>query len=319
MSPEREGRLPSSDIKIPTPLDIWRTRLEKAQGTGQLLRVTKGILSIWPGFSEKAATAAYFHTPWISHDGYLLRFDHIEHNHESLRIDRYIDPKTSEAESIHFHYKGKESEEGFEDLTYTRGVEMGGDALFDEESGQHAFIGQSDPPLVGEEALPKAKEIIGDILEKVIKEFRERKKDNQKVSYGRAFSIDPNFITVIPAGPYFHVGLDIDGVREGGIGLTQEFLEDETKLWSITLTLLNLKMEDFTRFQVYILYNGERYRSRETDIDDVQLRDERTSPLHFSKWINESGEELDLDSTVDIFSKLQFLIVDTKGKEDSKA
>lgn len=284
-----------------------RQILEKASCTGHLMRAAKGILSNWPGFTEKAATAAYLHTPWISIEDYLIRFDYVGYNNEALRIDKIIDRKTSEAESIQILYKGFESEEGFDGITYSKGIEMGGEPFYDEETRQTSFIGESSEPLVGEDALPKAKEILGEILDKIIEEFEKKEKGTFEVSLGTPFSLDRNFVT--KRGPeYSDVKLDIDGARDGVITITQIFMQDESKLWEFHFTIKDLTEEDFNRYEVFILYNGKKYKATETDIDEVSLKRDGESHVHFFNWVDESGEELELDSNVDIFSQIKFLI-----------
>jgi len=138
--------------------------LEKARSTGHLLRIAKGILATWSGFSEKAGVASYLHTPWISHGGFLIRSDYLGYNNESLLIAKIIDPKTSEAESVQIVYRGLESEQGFGGVSFVKGKEMTGEEFYDEESGEKSYVGEYSDPLVGEDALPKAKEILRDIL-----------------------------------------------------------------------------------------------------------------------------------------------------------
>lgn len=317
MSPEREKRMvPVQEIKVPSPYDVWRLRLEKVRSTGQLLRTAKGILRTWPPFMEQAGTASLFHIPWITVGNFMIRFDYLGYNNESLRIDRVTDFKTSNGESVEIPYKGWDSEEGFEDLTYIQTVEMGGEELRDEVTGQTFYIGEPlDIPRFGQNALPKAKEILGDILDNVTDEFQRKEKDKMQVSFGAPIPLDPNYLT--KRSGYFDMGFNLNGAFNGVITLAQQFHPDGSKIWSISLTLKDLVKRDFDAFEVSMLYDGKNYKASETDIDNVALRKGGKSPVHFFDFVDGKGKELILNSSVDIFSKVGFL-VERKNKRKSK-
>lgn len=178
---ERKGGVPRREVES-DPYLVWRKRLNNVKGTGQLLRVSQGILMDWPAFREKAGGAAYFHRPWIYVGEFMVRFDHMGYNHESLRIDRMIDFKKDDGESIEIPYKGANLDEAnlyensFEELTYIRSAGMGVQPFKDPDTGETYYVGvgTNDLPFFGESALPKAKEILGAILDKMTEELRAK-------------------------------------------------------------------------------------------------------------------------------------------------
>lgn len=151
--------------KQPSIKDRLAANLEKAKSSGHLLRIAKGILMSNPVVVEKMGPSAYGNLPWIgfSFNGgnYLVRFDS-KMKFESLFLTKYLEGDKVESTQI-VNDGTPSAEENFEGVSYLLGREHAKDFV-DELTHKQSWEAEYGESLIGEQALPHAKRLLGELL-----------------------------------------------------------------------------------------------------------------------------------------------------------